>query len=134
MNKQKFRKQLLRQWGIRVKERANNVCEYCGAGPRYLNAHHIIGYKTKNSPLKYMVENGIALCPRHHKLGDISAHRNPLIFYHWFEKEHLNRYNWILLHYLDKVDLNDENILINLMDKLTDNSIGASIIKETRCH
>jgi len=126
MNKQKFRRNLLKQWKIRVKERANQVCEYCGAGPRYLNAHHIISYKTKDSPLKYMVENSIALCPRHHKLGDISAHKNPLIFYHWLEKQHLQRYNWILLHYQDKVDLDSETVLNRLWDRLnyhTGNSV-----------
>ena len=118
MNKQKFRKQLLKQWKVRVKERANWRCEYCGAGPKGLQGHHVISYKTKDSPLKYNVMNGVALCSKCHRFGNESAHKNPLIFYRWLEHNHLNRYNWILLHYLDKVDLNDEGILRGLSDAL----------------
>ena len=119
MNKQKFRKQLLKQWRERCKEQAGFKCEYCGRTGKGLCCHHIQPYATRNSPLKYMVQNSILLCARCHKYStECSAHRTPLQFYHWFEKEHLNRYNWILLHYLDKTDLDDEAVLRGLSDAL----------------
>ena len=119
MNKQKFRRNLLKQWRERVKEQAGFKCEYCNRTGKGLNCHHIVPYATKGSPLKYDPRNGILLCCGCHKYNShCSAHKGSLVFYHWFEKTYLQRYNWILLHYMDKVDLDDETVLLGLADRL----------------
>lgn len=66
-----------KEWSISVKINCNNQCVICGE-IRRLNAHHIIPREFKET--RWVVENGVALCPRHHKFGLFSAHRNP----YWF--------------------------------------------------
>ena len=73
-----------KEWSKVVKERDGNVCVICGGNER-LNSHHII--PRENKDLRFIVENGITLCPSHHKYSlEISAHRNPLSFFIWFIK------------------------------------------------
>lgn len=66
-----------KEWANRVKLNCNNMCSICGSKNR-LNAHHIIPREFKET--RWLVENGVALCPRHHKFGLFSAHRNS----YWF--------------------------------------------------
>lgn len=48
-----------------------------------LNAHHIIPREVKE--LRYDRMNGICLCPKHHKFGLLSAHKNALWFITYLE-------------------------------------------------
>jgi hypothetical protein len=79
-------------WSNDVKTRDNHMCIVCGSNI-LINAHHIIPREIKE--LRYVVDNGISLCPKHHKFGNyISPHKNPFWFYHflWLKRpEQLKR-------------------------------------------
>ena len=66
-------------WSKVVRNRAGNKCEYCGSTKK-VQAHHIIP-RTKWA-LRYDLENGIALCYRHHFHF---AHKDALAFTAWVE-------------------------------------------------
>ncbi len=67
-------------------------CVICGAGPKYLNIHHIIPKNFTKFALN--IANGITLCPHHHTLGKWSAHKNPIWFSDWLEKNRKGTY-WL---------------------------------------
>lgn len=78
----KLLKQQDKAWSLAVKERDNNKCVYCGE-TKMVNAHHLI--PRENKFFRHLIENGVTLCQKHHKFSlDISAHRNPFMFYIWF--------------------------------------------------
>jgi len=77
-------KKLDTEWAKAVKNKYNNKCALCG-NEKLLNAHHIIPREIKET--RHMIENGVALCPKHHKFDKTySAHRNPLWFIIQLEK------------------------------------------------
>lgn len=78
------------EWAKAVKEKYHNRCAFCNNTKR-LNAHHIIPVEFKQTRLE--VENGIALCPRHHKWGMFSAHKNPIWFISALEKKDILQLN-----------------------------------------
>jgi hypothetical protein len=58
-----------------------------------LNAHHILprqGYPE----FMFDANNGASLCPKHHKFGKYSAHKNPVWFAEFLRKFHLRKYRW----------------------------------------
>lgn len=70
-------------WGKIIKARADYVCEISGK-TNYevqLHAHHIVGKKC--TALRWDFRNGISLWSQRHKLGNPSAHENPI----WFVEE-----------------------------------------------
>jgi hypothetical protein len=68
---------LLRMWGMVVKGRAGNKCEYphCEVKSNQLHPHHY--YSKRNASVRYDPLNGICLCAVHHALGNESAHHDP---------------------------------------------------------
>jgi hypothetical protein len=71
-------------WREAVLKAAGYKCQYPGCEcTKALNAHHIIDKQI--SLLKYAVVNGLALCFYHHKMGLMSAHKNPF-FIKWMIK------------------------------------------------
>lgn len=75
-----------RWWSNEVKDDWGNKCAICGSEER-LNAHHLIPRQILKH--KYDVENGIALCPKHHRFSfKLSAHQNPISFLVWLEENH----------------------------------------------
>lgn len=68
-------------WRKEVLDIDDNKCIICGDGPKFLNAHHLIPKNFKK--WRYDVNNGVALCPKHHILGKFSAHKNPMWFSRW---------------------------------------------------
>lgn len=63
-------------WRNIVIIRAKGKCQYPGCEcTKSLNAHHIIDKQIHL--LRYDEENGLALCFYHHKMGLISAHKDP---------------------------------------------------------
>jgi len=60
-------------WSREVRIIYNHACAYCGS--HKLTTHHIF-YKSKFPGLKYNLNNGIVLCPKHHnevhRLNDIN--------------------------------------------------------------
>lgn len=77
-------KQADRLWSDLVRERDGWACQYPTCGIIFppsqrggLQAHHIFGRGRAPAPrMKYMLENGVALCVQHHLL----AHAHPLGF------------------------------------------------------
>lgn len=50
----------------------------CDKGPKYLNLSHILPEEFTKYSLN--LDNVLMLCPGHHKLGNFSAHKNPIWF------------------------------------------------------
>ncbi|MFW6025509.1 MAG: HNH endonuclease [Candidatus Woesearchaeota archaeon] len=70
-----------KEWKEKVKKRDGWCCIVCGEMKR-LSAHHIIPREIKKT--RHILDNGVALCPRHHKYSFIiSAHRNAFAFYNF---------------------------------------------------
>jgi hypothetical protein len=70
-------------WQTVCKTRDGYKCQVCGKA-EYVNVHHIIG--RQNYGTRWLPENGICLCPSHHKFSRTdSAHINPL----WFISQHV---------------------------------------------
>jgi 5-methylcytosine-specific restriction endonuclease McrA len=79
----KARKALV-AWSKQVRERDGNACVVCGKAA-YLNAHHLIP-RERFHQYELEIDNGIALCPSHHKYGSFSAHRHPIWFALWLRQ------------------------------------------------
>ncbi len=58
------------------------------------NAHHIIPRNFKE--FRWDTKNGILLCPKHHKFGKFSAHKNPLWFLRQLIKYDSEQYNYLI--------------------------------------
>lgn len=74
-----------KDWAAKVKLRDGCRCVICKAGPKYVNAHHLISKDIIQHRLD--INNGISLCPMHHsKYGkQLSPHNdNNFSFYIWF--------------------------------------------------
>ena|SRR3990167_3267414 len=70
-------------WSELVRAR-DGKCAYCGK-KEYLAAHHIFG--RSNSATRFLLENGISLCPSHHVFSpQFSAHRTEQDFRIWVKK------------------------------------------------
>jgi 5-methylcytosine-specific restriction endonuclease McrA len=82
------------KWRENVLKRDGYQCVICKAGPKHLNAHHLIPKNFKEYALN--VDNGLTLCPTHHTLGKFSAHKNPLWFGMWLRKYDRNKYEMIM--------------------------------------
>ena len=80
----KRRDRLDRLWADDVKLIAGSKCEYCSKTTT-LNSHHIFG--RSNFRLRWDVDNGMCLCAYHHMLGNVSAHKSPLLFAEFMIKE-----------------------------------------------
>lgn len=66
-------------WTKKILERAGGKCEKCGKD-KYIQAHHIIPRTCW--PLRYDLENGVALCVRHHIYW---SHKDSLAFNDWIK-------------------------------------------------
>jgi len=79
--KQKSMKQRCDElWKQAILKRAGGKCERCGS-TKIVQAHHIIP-RTKWR-LRYDLENGVALCYRHHIAGPDAAHKDAIGFTEW---------------------------------------------------
>jgi len=85
-------------WADHVKLNFNNRCALC-LETKYLNAHHIIPREIKE--FRHQEMNGIALCPKCHKWGINSAHRNPLWFFMMLEKTYSLKINFLKRKYIE---------------------------------
>jgi len=86
-----------KEWALAVKKR-DKSCVICGETKR-LNAHHMFPREIKET--RWLLENGISLCPGCHRFRINSAHRNPLWFYVQVEDEVLDLYKKINAEGLD---------------------------------
>lgn len=93
----------LENWANTVKSNYNNRCfiPECKCEKK-INAHHIIPKEFEET--RFDTENGIALCPGHHKFSKFSAHKNPLWFMNLLMEREPQKYKYLR----DKI-LNIEN-------------------------
>ena len=68
----------LKLWKIAVKMRDENKCVVCG-DTRMLNAHHIQSSRMWPE-LRYDIDNGVSVCPKHHKWGKNSFHQDATMY------------------------------------------------------
>jgi len=85
-------------WREKVLERNGDKCSICKrdlTDKRLRHIHHIIGKEFKE--LRYDENNGILLCPKCHKFGKFSAHKNGLWFSEWLRKNRPEQYKYLIL-------------------------------------
>jgi len=84
-------------WALLVKTRDNNCCVICNSNLKP-NAHHLI--PRENHLLRWEVDNGVTLCPKHHRFSfELSAHQNPLAFFIWLKRNKQEQLNKLLTKY-----------------------------------
>ena len=89
----KERKKRDREWSLKIKELLDNKCVICG-DTKILHAHHLIPREIKET--RWDLENGIVLCPKHHKYSfKISAHRSPISFVIWLKENYPEKYEYV---------------------------------------
>lgn len=75
--KDRLRLELDTEWSKAVKDKADQVCEYCGKTDR-LQSHHVFTRSIK--AVRWNVDNGVCLCAGHHIFF---AHKKPEAFRDW---------------------------------------------------
>ena len=81
---------------IKVLERDNYQCLLCDSSYK-LNVHHLIEKEfLMFRYLKFDVRNLITVCPRCHKFGEFSIHKNPLYALSIVQKMYPDNYKFLL--------------------------------------
>lgn len=83
----------LSDWSKEVRDR-DKSCIVCNRDDR-LNSHHILA-KENYHELMFETQNGVALCPFHHRFGKYSAHKNPIWFSKFLQDHRPNQYKWAI--------------------------------------
>lgn len=112
----RIRRRLMRLWTARVAEDWGHKCAVCGS-TNLPNAHHMENRNTCRA-LRYDPMNGILLCPSHHKFGKDSAHKGGLWFADWLLTHHKDRWDYVLRHRSDDINLNDRLVLAAIESRL----------------
>lgn len=104
----KLERKALGLWRSAVKIRAKRKCEFpiCKKVKK-LNAHHIESFTT-NKTLRYDLENGICLCPTHHKFGWLSAHRSFCFLYEILTTSRIRSLKYLLENYRIRINITKE--------------------------
>ncbi len=76
-----------------LQHRRHTRCSVCGS-PR-VEIHHLIP-KNGHAATRTAMENGIGLCPNHHRGSDFSAHGTPRKWERYLEAERPSIWNWIV--------------------------------------
>ncbi len=79
-----WKEEVIKSYGMKEKK-----CVICG-NKKMVNIHHIIPKEIKE--FRWDIENGVPLCPKCHKFGMLSAHKNPLWFMNWLNDVYPDRY------------------------------------------
>jgi len=104
---------LYKTWAAIVHSYYNNRCAICGkehSKEAPLNAHHIMP-RQMFSALRFAPENGIALCPKCHKMGRFSAHKGGIWFAEWLRTHDPDRYQYCLTWANEDLDCKDRSAL-----------------------
>ena len=89
-NKKKLIKKADKLWSEII--RSKGRCEVCGRTDT-LNAHHVVSRSCHY--LRHEIRNGVCLCALHHVFGNNSAHKDPIWFYDWLEKNRKEDLNFL---------------------------------------
>jgi len=138
----KIHRRLFKLWSEKARTNCNNTCEFCGRkvgdigedGKKLskVDAHHLQSRKIRNNPLKWDLRNAVVACPLHHKFScNSSFHRGPVVTINWLMKNRPEKFNYILEHYNDEVDLDNRDILKEIERCLESNEpINVEKLKE----
>ena len=96
-------------WGKRI---GKGKCAVPGCGLNGNNAHHI--FSRRSNSVRWLPQNGIVLCPKHHTLGTPSAHHCPVDNPRWF-------IDYVLHVYYRQSELDELSLLANGVEKMNDN-------------
>ena len=114
-NVPKMKRKAFKLWSEKVRNAYNNKCAICGS-EKMINAHHI--ESRKSASLRFSVEQGVALCPLHHKFDSKnSAHNGAIWFYQWLLKNRPLTIEFILSHRDDPID-ETPAYMLSVLDKL----------------
>jgi hypothetical protein len=112
----------------------NNQCAYCFAKsgeikengkPVILDGHHLIP-RDASHRLKFEPRNFILLCKSHHKFSrEFSAHKNPLLFFEWYNKIYSENVKWLIDHKDNEINLKDRETLQKIENNLRE-KLGSS--------
>ena len=119
---------LYSNWSELVRTRAGMKCEVCGrehSSSAPLNAHHIMPRQSFTG-LRFDPDNGIALCPKCHKMGKFSAHRGGIWFADWLRTFKPGRHDHCLAHKDDELDCKDRRLLY-LQEVELDDALGMTL-------
>lgn len=111
---------LYKTWASIVHAYYGDRCAICGkdnSKDAPLNAHHIMP-RQMFSGLRFDPQNGIALCPRCHKMGKFSAHKGGLWFAEWLRAHEPKRYEHCLRHANDELDCKNRMELYDVEEDL----------------
>lgn len=134
----RVRRRLMRLWTEKVHDLGGNACAVCGkrmgevdqsnGKPVVINAHHLQS-RDIDPGLRWDERNGICLCVSHHKYGHQSAHKSPLWFVDWLQKNRPDQYSYVMSNMCKKVDINDRAWLASVEKHLNSvtNKKGASV-------
>jgi len=119
-NKGRIKRRLLTLWSKKAHEIHNNCCAICGlktgdivdGKKQKIDAHHVED-KT-NYSLRFDIRNSILLCVWHHKFGKNSAHRSPIFFIDWMEKNRPKQILYVREHRNDDIDTDSREYLAQL--------------------
>lgn len=104
---------LYKAWAAIVHSYYNDHCAICGkenSKEAPLNAHHIMP-RQMFSGLRFDPQNGIALCPRCHKMGKWSAHKGGIWFAEWLRNHAREKYEHCLANAMLDLDCKDRSAL-----------------------
>lgn len=81
-------------WSRMVRGLAGNKCAICGS-ERMVQAHHLIPREVKHT--RHALLNGLSLCCDHHKFSRVmSAHKSPVLLFHWIITKDPTRWAWLV--------------------------------------
>ena len=111
---------LYKAWASIVHAYYNDRCAICGkenSKEAPLNAHHIMP-RQMFSGLRFDPQNGIALCPKCHKMGKWSAHKGGIWFAEWLRNHAPEKYQHCITNAVFEIDCKDRMKLYEIEEDL----------------
>jgi len=129
--KPKIRRRLLALWSKKCLTAHDYTCMVCGvkkaeAGTepdgittvKKIDCHHIVGKESRNSFLKFHRRNAAWVCPKCHKFGNNSAHRNAVFFINFIQTHRPEDWRFLLESHEIRIDLENRDVLYEIEDRL----------------
>lgn len=126
-----IRRRLLKIWSEQCRSTVNYTCIVCGARQirdgeipdgeklvKKVDAHHIVGKEIHNSFFKFNLTNGACLCPKCHKFGNNSAHRNAVFFINFIQTKYPDTFKYLITNNEVRIDLENRDVLSEIEEKL----------------
>jgi len=140
----RIRRKLLTLWSEQCRSKEDYTCVICGARRvregeepddnkivKKVDAHHIVGKEIHNSFFKFNLTNSACLCPKCHKFGNNSAHRNAVFFINFIQANYPEKFEYLLKHNDVRIDLDNREVLAEIESKLKDGlPLDLEVIRE----